>query len=77
MKDYAEIPVAVCPKCGRTYRAPSAISRANNQTPICPECGSREALDSIGCSQEEQDHILGLIREYEEYHEYQRREADE
>lgn len=65
MKDYAEIPVAVCPKCGKPYRAPSAISRADNRTPICPECGIREALESIGCSQEERDHILGLIREYE------------
>lgn len=65
MKDFSEIPEAICPKCGKPYRAPSAISRADNRTPICPECGIREALDSIGCSQEEQDHILGLIREYE------------
>lgn len=77
MKDLVEIPEAICPKCGRNYRAPSAISRVDNRTPICPECGIREALDSIGCNDEEQDHILGLIREYEEYHEYERRRADE
>lgn len=77
MKDLIGILEATCPKCGRAYRAPSAISRVDNRTPICPECGIREALDSIGCNAEEQDHILGLIREYEEYHEYQRREEDE
>lgn len=77
MKDRIEIPEAICPKCGRTYRAPSAISRVDNKTPICPECGIREALESIGCNAEEQDHILGLIHEYEEYHEYDRRRNDE
>ena len=65
MKDFAGIPEAICPRCGKAYRAPSAVSRADNRTPICPECGIRESLESIGCTQEEQDHILALIREYE------------
>ena len=65
MKDSIEIQEAVCPRCGKAYRAPSAISRADNRTPICPDCGIRESLASIGCTQEEQEHILDLIHEYE------------
>ena len=71
------IPETVCPKCGKHYRAPSAISRADNRTPICPDCGIRESLDSIGCTPEEQEHILELIHEYEQLHEFRRREIDE
>ena len=65
MKDKPTIPTAVCPKCGSIYSAPSAISRDDNHTPICPDCGIRESLASIGCTPAEQEHILGLIHEYE------------
>ena len=34
----------ICPICGNTYTARPAISRADNETEICPECGTREAL---------------------------------
>lgn len=77
MKEFCRTPEAICPKCGKRYRAPSAISRVDNRTPICPDCGIRESLDSIGFSPEEQDHILSLIYEYEQLHEFRRREADE
>ena len=33
-----------CPKCKKEYFAPSALSREDNKTKICPECGVREAL---------------------------------
>ena len=33
-----------CPKCGKNYKVPSAISRVDNKTPICPTCGTREGL---------------------------------
>ena len=52
-----------CPKCGRTYTARPALSRNDNETLICPDCGTREALDSMGISIEEQDKILGIIHE--------------
>ena len=39
-----------------------ALSRADN-SPICPDCGTREALESIGVGREEQDKILGIIHE--------------
>jgi RNA polymerase subunit RPABC4/transcription elongation factor Spt4 len=51
----------VCPKCGMTYRGHPAISRADNVTPICPLCGTREALDSLGISDEEKEKILLAI----------------
>lgn len=34
----------VCPSCGYGYTAPSAISRKDNKTEICPQCGMVEAL---------------------------------
>lgn len=51
----------VCPICGREYAEHPAISRRDNETPICPDCGTREALDSIGVSADEQDEIIGII----------------
>lgn len=33
----------VCPRCGKEYKFPPAISRRDNETEICPQCGSEEA----------------------------------
>lgn len=53
----------VCPHCGKTYTAFPALSRVDNETLICPDCGVREALDCIGVvCVEEQDKILAAIR---------------
>ena len=52
---------AVCPKCGNSYVGRPALSRADNQTLICPDCGTREALESIGVDDAEQDKILKAI----------------
>ena len=52
---------AVCPRCGNKYTGRPAISRADNQTPLCPDCGTREALESIGVDTDEQDKILKAI----------------
>ena len=49
------------PRCGKAYYEPSAISRADNQTLICPDCGTREALESIDVGHEEQEEILAII----------------
>lgn len=51
----------ICPHCGRIYSSPPALSRVDNQTLICPDCGTREALSSLGCSLEEQEKILDII----------------
>ena len=33
-----------CPKCGAYYFGYPALSREDNKTKICPECGVREAI---------------------------------
>ena len=50
-----------CPKCGREYTGHPAISRMDGETPICPDCGTREALEALGISTEEQERILQAI----------------
>ena len=52
---------AICPGCGKEYTGRPALSRADNQTLICPDCGTREALESIGVDTAEQDKILKAI----------------
>jgi len=51
----------VCPKCGSPYSGVPALSRTDNATLICPDCGIREALESIGVTAEEQEEILKKI----------------
>lgn len=38
--------IRTCPLCGRQYEDYPAISRTDNKTEICPECGMREALEA-------------------------------
>ena len=54
---------AICPRCGNSYIGRPALSRADNQTPLCPDCGTREALESIGVDTYEQDKILDTIHQ--------------
>lgn len=62
MKEHSNIiRLSVCPKCGQTYSAPPALSRIDGRTHICPDCGTREALESIGVGAQEQDAILETI----------------
>ena len=35
----------VCPKCGKEFKEPPALSRIDNKTYICSSCGTQEALD--------------------------------
>ena len=37
-----------CPKCGKNYCGYPALSREDNKTEICPECGVVEALRVFG-----------------------------
>ncbi len=60
MKEIMTI-TAICPRCGKVYTGRPAISRADDKTPICPDCGTREALESIGIDTAEQDKILRAI----------------
>ena len=36
-----------CPKCGREYMCPPALSRMDNETEICPVCGVAEAIEPL------------------------------
>ena len=56
-----EIKIRTCPICGTAYRGHQAISRTDNETPICSDCGTRQALTSIGIDAEEQEKILDAI----------------
>lgn len=51
----------ICPKCGLPYEGRPALSRDDGKTLICPDCGVREALESIGVDVKEQDKILATI----------------
>lgn len=37
----------ICPKCERKFERLLALSRTDNKTMICDECGTKEALDSL------------------------------
>ena len=51
----------ICPKCGQSYKGRPALSREDDKTLICPDCGVREALESIGVDVNEQEEILAAI----------------
>ena len=36
-----------CPICGKVFTDPPALSRKDNKTQICPECGIDEALEAF------------------------------
>ena len=39
----------ICPLCKRSYTGYPAISRIDNKTEICPDCGLRQSLEPIIC----------------------------
>ena len=61
MKSDNEATVCTCPLCGAQYGGVPALSRKYPNTHICPDCGTREALESIGVSAAEQEKILDII----------------
>lgn len=54
---------AICPRCGKAYRGRPALSRTDNS----PDCGTREALESIGVDEKEQEEILATIHSHTEH----------
>lgn len=59
-----EIRIKTCPKCGKIYSGVPALSRTDNITLICPDCGTRESLESIGVKADEQEQILETIHRF-------------
>ncbi|MCI6965631.1 MAG: hypothetical protein ACI3VA_08575 [Candidatus Limivicinus sp.] len=55
--------IRVCPLCGRSYGEAPALSRTDNETLICPDCGTRQALESIGIDAEEREKIISIIHQ--------------
>ena len=53
--------VKICPACGTEYKAPSALSRQDGKTHICPNCGIREALSTVGIPKNQQEEIIIAI----------------
>ena len=64
MKEDSVIRLAYCPKCGKPYTGHPALSRRDNTTLICSDCGTREALEDIGIDSEEQEKILNIIHRH-------------
>ena len=56
--------IKTCPKCGNRYSGHPALSREDNETKICPDCGTREALTTIGLSEEEPEKIITAIHQH-------------
>jgi len=54
----------ICPLCQSVYFDAPALSRMDGKTAICPDCGIRQSLDSIGVPKDEQDEILQTIHRY-------------
>ena len=54
----------ICPLCGKEFTGAPALSRKDNQTLICSDCGTRQALESIGVDSTEQEKIINIIHEH-------------
>ena len=52
-----------CPLCGNIYFEAPAVSRTDGKS-ICPECGTRQALESLGVPKDEQYKIIAIIHQY-------------
>ena len=61
MKEPNITQLVYCPKCGKPYTGHPAVSRVDNQTLICPDCGILESLESIGVNEVERQEILQII----------------
>ena len=54
----------ICPRCGKPYARHPALSRKDNKTSICPDCGIREALEAAGFGGQ-QESILQSIHQHD------------
>ena len=54
----------ICPICGKSYTGEPALSRKDNATLICQDCGILEALASLGIAHDEQEQILETIHSH-------------
>lgn len=50
-----------CTKCKKLYKEPPALSRLDRKTELCPLCGTKEALDAAGIT--EQSSVRKIVLE--------------
>ncbi len=50
-----------CPKCGKEFKRLLALSRRDNKTKICDECGTLEALEDFMNYKKEDDEDEGYF----------------
>ena len=55
------LPERICPICGKSYRDYPALSRTDNKTEICPDCGVVQGLEASGANAETIKNILQAI----------------
>ena len=63
----SELSMKTCPICGKKYTGYPAVSRTDNKTEICPDCGYRQALTAAGIKPEVQEAILAQIHQSEHH----------
>ena len=55
------LPERICPICGKTYHDYPALSRTDNKTEICPDCGVVQGLEASGANAETIKNVLQAI----------------
>ena len=55
----------ICPKCGGPLTGHPALSRIDNKTEICPDCGLIEALSMIGMDEDDQKELVRILHDVE------------
>ena len=56
----------ICPSCKKEFNNHPALSRKDNKTEICSECGLKEALDiAQGHDEKLIQEIMNIVLEYE------------
>lgn len=63
-KERGTIHITQCAKCGKVFRGVPAQSRDDPDVLICPDCGTREALQSIGVPEDEIEEIIRIIHKH-------------
>ena len=56
-----ELVMRICPVCGSPMSGHPALSRRDNKTEVCSDCGTREALADLGMDEEDQEGVIAAI----------------